>query len=240
MNEAWIYKRKDIDAIYQSMLMKYIAKGYKLITTHAKGCQSEYMKIHFTDGKNIYVLWYYPHITSYKSEILTYHEHFDTITLSFKKYITDGVYNDNSNTLWYDDGEIIEEKNFYNFNEYTKGWRTNESEKRYVTDIETTCKLYKKSLNRHVSDEVTHKIHLTNDDKKRIIEMIKSHNSGYSTLKIKHIACIERVYDTHFVNGKNQYRVLFTPDWYMDNKNHYCNAFLKNLVAKSGENYLTK
>ncbi len=238
MNEAWIYSRGSIDAIYQSMLMKYIAKGYHIITTHGKGCQSEYMKIHLTDGKDIYVLWYYPHTTNYKAPYLSYHEYFDTITLSFKKYVTDGIYNDNSNTLWYDDGEIIEEKHFYNFNEYTKGWRTKDSKKRYVTDIKVACQLYKKASNRYTSNEISHKIQLSNADKKRIIEMIKKHKNGYSALKVKHIDCLERVYDTRFVNGKNRYIVLFTADWYIDNKNHYCNTCLKDLIARSGENYL--
>ena len=58
MNTTWIYKRKDIDGVYQSIIAKYIAKGYRIITSHSNGSQGELSKIDFTDGINIFRIWY--------------------------------------------------------------------------------------------------------------------------------------------------------------------------------------
>lgn len=244
MEKAWIYKRKDIDAIYQSLIIKYMSKGYKIITTNCSGTQGEKSKIDFTDGKDIYRIWYdedNEQIKWINADSTHRNEYFDIIRLSVRKYnMKDkSLYTDDTlgNTLWFQEGEIIEEKTFYVINKFFKGWRTPSEKLAYTTSVDFVTKIFDKCWNRYNPSETRHKIYLTNSDKKRIIEMINKRHKGFSTLRIKHIDSIERVYDTRFANGKNQYVVNFTKDWYMDNKSHYCNLTLKNLIAKSGKNY---
>lgn len=222
MNNAWIYKTKDIDGIYQSMIMKYVAKGYKIITAHMGGSQGEKSKIDFTDGKDIYRIWYYEDSENLDTK---YYMHSSILCISVHKYEIDKkeLYNYDY-TLWRSKGEIIEEKVFYLINEYDRYGRTWADRKAYVTDKEVAKELINKAYNRYDPTEVYYKIALSKDSKKRIIEIIKAHHSrGYSTLKIKDIDYLERIYDTHYKNGRNQYRVIFSKDY----KEH--DMYLKSL-----------
>ena len=111
MNSTWIYKIKDIDGIYQSMIMKYMAKGYKIITAHMGGSQGEKSKIDFTDGKDIYRIWYYEDSENLDTKS---YMHSSILCISVHKYEINEkeLYNDDY-TLWRSKGEIIEEKIFY-------------------------------------------------------------------------------------------------------------------------------
>lgn len=222
MNTTWIYKRKDIDGIYQSIIAKYIAKGYRIITSHSNGTQGELAKIDFTDGTSIYRIWYDDDSERFNDELYTYTRY---LLISVRKYIVnkEDLYN-SSYTLWFDKGEIVEEKKFYLINEYTHHWRTDTSKQAYVSNATDAIALIKKSQNRYISDEIRIKINLSKEDKKRIIDIIKTHHSrGYSTLKLKDIDYLERIYDTRYKNGRNQYHVIFSKDY----KEH--DIYLKSL-----------
>ena len=221
MNTTWIYKRKDIDDIYQSIITKYIAKGYKIITSHSSGTQGELAKIDFTDGKAIYRIWYDNDSERLDDKHFTYIRY---LLISVRKYVVnkEDLYN-SSDILWFDKGEIVEEKKFYLINEYTHHWRTDTSKQAYVSNTTDAITLINKSKSRYISDEIRIKINLSKENKKRIIDILKTHYRGYSTLKLKDIDYLERIYDTHYKNGRNQYRVIFSKDY----KEH--DMYLKSL-----------
>lgn len=222
MNTTWIYKRKDIDGVYQSIIAKYIAKGYRIITSHSSGTQGELAKIDFTDGTSIYRIWYDDDSERLDDKHYTYTRY---LLISVRKYVVnkEDLYNSNY-TLWFDKGEIIEEKKFYLINEYTCHWRTDTDKQAYVSNATDAIALINKSQNRYISDEICIKINLSKEDKKRIIEIIKAHHKrGYNTLKLKDIDYLERIYDTRYKSGRNQYHVIFSKDY----KEH--NMYLKSL-----------
>lgn len=222
MNTTWIYKRKDIDGIYQSFITKYIAKGYKIITSHSNGTQGELSKIDFTDGTSIYRIWY----DDDSERLQDTFEYVRCLLLSVRKYNVDikDLYNSDY-TLWFDKGEVIEEKKFYLINEYRHNGVRNYTDKQaYVDNVIDAKRLIKKSNSRYISDEMRIKINLSKENKKRIIDIIQTHHTrGYSTLKLKDIDYMERIYDTHYKNGRNQYRVIFNKDY----KQH--DMYLKSL-----------
>ena len=199
MNGEWIYKRKDIDGIYQSMIVKYIAKGYRIVTSHMNGIQSgELNKIDFADGKDIYRIWYYNNYEKVDNEYLDY------LKISVHKYecaSKEELYSDS--TFWVDEGEIIEEQIFYLIsNKYDYKFAFNNV---YVKNPNYAVEIFRKRRKRHISNEICNKITLSKEDKKNIIEMIKTHHRGHSTLKPKDIDCLERIFDGY----NNQYRVHF-------------------------------
>lgn len=200
MNGEWIYKRKDIDDIYQIMIVKYIAKGYKIITFHMSGKQSgELDKIDFTDGKDVYRIWYYSNYKKVDGKYLDY------LAISVHKYecaSKDKLYSDS--TFWLEEGEIIEEQIFYLISEYNRRSAFNNA---YVKNSNYAIEIFRKRINKYISSETCNKIALSKEDKKNIIEMIKTHHRGYSTLKPKDIDCLEHVFGIGYKN--NQYRVRF-------------------------------
>ena len=208
MNRTWVYKIKNIDSIYQSMIVKYIAKGYKVITSHSIGSQSEQHKIDFTDGKDIYRIWYVEDSETIRGANDYYYDRINYILLSVRKYKMDENSLYRHDTLWFDKGEIVEEKKFYLVNEYDKHGRTNNDKRVYFDNKEYAIAEIRKSESRWTDDVVRNKIILSNENKKHIVEMIKKHK-GFSNLRIKDIDYLMHIIE----NGKNRYIVYFSKEY---------------------------
>ena len=210
MNGTWIYKIKNIDSIYQSLIVKYIAKGFKVITSHSSGSQSEQHKIDFTDGKDIYRIWYVE-----DSEIIRgdtndyYYGRLNYILLSVRKYEIDENSLYYHGTLWFDRGEVIEEKKFYLVNEYDKHGRTDNDKRVYFDNKEYTIREIRKSEHRRTDSVIRNKIVLSNENKKRILEMIKKKYKGFSNLRIKDVDYLMRVIE----HGNSKYIVYFSKEY---------------------------
>lgn len=213
MNETWVYKIKNIDSIYQSMIVKYIAKGYKVITSHSGGSQSEQHKIDFTDGKDIYRIWYVEDSETIKNANDYYYGRINYILISVRKYKMD----ENSlyfhGTLWFGKGDIVEEKKFYLVNEYDKRDRinygkTNNDKKVYFDNKEYAIREMQKSENRWKDNVVRNKITLSNENKKRIVEMIKK-IKGFSNLRIKDVDYLMHIIEY----GNSKYVVYFSKEY---------------------------
>lgn len=209
MNRTWVYKIKNIDSIYQSMIVKYIAKGYKVITSHSSGSQSEQHKIDFTDGKDIYRIWYTEDSETIRGDANDYYYcRLNYILLSVRKYEIDenSLYRDR--TLWFNKGEVVEEKKFYLVNEYDKHGRTNNDKRVYFDNKERAITEIRKSNNRWTDDVVRNKIVLSNENKKRIVEMIKKHK-GFSNLRIKDVDYLMHIIEY----GNSRYTVYFSKEY---------------------------
>lgn len=215
MNRTWVYKIKNIDSIYQSMIVKYIAKGYKVITSHSSDSQSEQHKIDFTDGKDIYRIWYVEDSETIRGDANDYYYgRLNYILLSVRKYEIDKNSLYRHNTLWFNKGEIIEEKKFYLVNEYDKHGRTNNDKRVYFDNKERAITEIRKSENRWTDDVVRNKIVLSNKNKKRIVEMIKVKGyRGFSNLRIKDIDYLMHIIE----HGNSKYIVYFSKEY---NKTH--------------------
>lgn len=210
MNGTWVYKIKNIDSIYQSMIVKYIAKGYKVITSHSSGSQSEQHKIDFTDGKDIYRIWYVEDSETIRGDVNDYYcSRINYILLSVRKYEIDENSLYRNKTLWFDKGEIVEEKKFYLINEYDKhGITTNNDKRVYFDNKEYAIKEIRKSYCRWTDDVVRNKIILSNENKKRIVEIIKK-CKGFSNLRIKDVDYLMHVIE----HGKSKYVVYFSKEY---------------------------
>lgn len=222
MNGTWVYKIKNIDSIYQSMIVKYIAKGYKVITSHSSGSQSEQHKIDFTDGKDIYRIWYTEDSETIRGANDYYYGRIDYILLSVRKYEIDenSLYRNNK-ILWFDKGEVVEEKKFYLINEYDKHGRTDNDKRVYSDNKEYAIKEMRKRESRWTDDVVRNKIILSNKNKKRIVEMIKVKGyRGFSNLRIKDIDYLMHIIE----HGNSKYIVYFSKEY---NKTHMMMMQLK-------------
>lgn len=210
MNGTWVYKIKNIDSIYQSMIVKYIAKGYKVITSHSSGSQSEQHKIDFTDGKDIYRIWYIEDSETIRGDANNYYYgSLNYILLSVRKYEIDKNSLYRHDTLWFNKGEIVEEKKFYLVNEYDKHGRTNNDKRVYFDNKECAITEKRKSDNRRWTDNVVrNKIVLSNENKKRIVEMIKKHK-GFSNLRIKDVDYLMHIIEY----GNSKYTVYFSKEY---------------------------
>lgn len=209
MNRTWVYKIKNIDSIYQSMIVKYIAKGYKVITSHSSGSQSEQHKIDFTDGKDIYRIWYVEDSETIRDTNNNYYYgRLNYILLSVRKY----EINENSlylhNTLWFDKGEIVEEKKFYLVNEYDKHGRINNDKRVYFDNKEYAIAEIRKSESRWTDNITRNKIALSKESKKRIVEMIKK-RKGFSNLRIKDVDYLMHIIE----HGNSKYIVYFSKEY---------------------------
>lgn len=209
MNGTWVYKIKNIDSIYQSMIVKYIAKGYKVITSHSSGSQCEQHKIDFTDGKDIYRIWYVEDSETIRGANDYYYGRIDYILLSVRKYEIDenSLYRNNK-TLWFDKGEVVEEKKFYLINEYDKHGRTDNDKRVYSDNKEYAIKEMRKRESRWTDDVVRNKIVLSNENKKRIVEMIKKHK-GFSNLRIKDVDYLMHIIE----HGNSRYTIYFSKEY---------------------------
>lgn len=212
MNETWIYKIKNIDSIYQSMIAKYIARC-KVITSHSSGSQSEQHKIDFTDGKDIYRIWYVEDSETIRGTNDYYYGRINYILLSVRKYKMDENSLYRHDTLWFDKGEIIEEKKFYLVNEYDKHGRTNNDKRVYFDNKEYAIAEIRKSESRWTDDIVRNKIVLSNKSKKRIVEIAKKHK-GFSNLRVKDVDYLMHVIE----HGNSKYIVYFSEGY----KRTYC------------------
>lgn len=209
MNGTWVYKIKNIDSIYQSMIVKYIAKGYKVITSHSSGSQSEHHKIDFTDGKDIYRIWYVEDNETIRGDANDYYYgRLNHILISVRKYEIDENSLYRHDTLWFDKGEIIEEKKFYLVNEYDKHGRTNYDKRVYFDNKEYAIREIRKSENRYTDDVIRNKIILSNKNKKRIVEIIKKHK-GFSNLRVKDVDYLMHVIE----HGNSKYIVYFSKEY---------------------------
>lgn len=209
MNGTWVYKIKNIDSIYQSMIVKYIAKGYKVITSHSSGSQYEQHKIDFTDGKDIYRIWYVEDSETIRGDANDdYYCRLNYILLSVRKYEIDKNSLYSYDTLWFNKGEIVEEKKFYLVNEYDKHDRTNNDKRVYFDNKERAITEIRKSNNRWTDDVVRNKIVLSNENKKRIVEMIKKHK-GFSNLRIKDVDYLMHIIEY----GNSRYTVYFSKEY---------------------------
>lgn len=209
MNGTWVYKIKNIDSIYQSLIVKYIAKGFKVITSHSSGSQSEQHKIDFTDGKDIYRIWYVEDSETIRGDTNVYYGKLNYILLSVRKYEIDenSLYR-HYNTLWFDKGEVVEEKKFYLVNEYDKHGRINNDKRVYFDNKEYAIREIRKSENRWTDSVIRNKIVLSNKNKKRIIEMIKRHK-GFSNIRIKDVDYLMHVIE----HGNSKYIVYFSKEY---------------------------
>ena len=208
MNGTWVFKIKNIDSIYQSMIVKYIVKGYKVITSHSSGSQSEQHKIDFTDGKDIYRIWYVEDSETIRGANDYYYGRINYILLSVRKYKMDENSLYRHDTLWFDKGEIVEEKKFYLVNEYDKHGRTNNDKRVYFDNKEYAIAEIRKSESRWTDDVVRNKIILSNENKKRIVEMIKKHK-GFSNLRIKDVDYLMHIIE----HGNSRYTVYFSKEY---------------------------
>lgn len=213
MNGTWVYKIKNIDSIYQSMIVKYIAKGYKVITSHSSGSQSEQHKIDFTDGKNIYRIWYVEDSETIRDTNNNYYYgRLNYILLSVRKYEINenSLYLPYHNTLWFDKGEIVEEKKFYLVNEYDKHGRINNDKRVYFDNKEYAIAEIRKSESRWTDNITRNKIALSKESKKRIVEMIKVKGyRGFSNLRIKDIDYLMHIIE----HGNSKYIVYFSKEY---------------------------
>lgn len=208
MNKTWVYKIKNIDSIYQSLIVKYIAKGYKVITSHSEGSQGEQHKIDFTDGKDIYRIWYVEDSETIKNANDYYYGRINYILISVRKYKMD----ENSlyfhGTLWFGKGDIVEEKKFYLVNEYDKHGRIDIDKRVYFDNIEYAITAIRKGDSRWTDNVIRNKITLSKENKKRIVEIIKK-RQGFSNLRIKDIGYLEHVIEY----GNSKYVVYFSKEY---------------------------
>lgn len=191
-NNNKIITMKDIDIKYTEILNKLLSKGLTIHSLSMSGGQGERSKVSLTNEKNVYVL-----LMKTEFEESEKYSLLDKMVILLLKYEN----SINKNTLWINDGEVIDKVEYY-----TLGKDIYDSS---VFGSREECLKVKEKIYNRIKCREKSKNSLKINDK--LLNIVKKHK-GYGRTKLENVKEVARDksrYEISFNNGKKSIYINF-------------------------------
>lgn len=192
-------KEKDIQIMYSKKVEDYFKQGYVINVNSMSGHQGEICKVDLKKGNEVI------RVLLIDCSWVKVDDHFeDYIALQVRRYETLDYGLKSHNTLWINDGELIDEVRFYKVSLYEEVYTADYEEYKNILKLQS-----ERRNNKYMSSEVR-----INIDSKKLLKIVKT-KPGFKTTRLLDIIGITRskcstgYYYTIKVHGRNGIKKLY-------------------------------